>query len=140
VSFIVATDDCVKDCLVRLQAADAEFSSIGWSRCCMWYALLFHRLIKAIPPGVVSDVRLLIQRCMADPDRKDPVNCRVAWMPHTHHLFPDAFKVMRVVGGWWWLLTLLEGSCDGVPAVCQEDVQDDAPRHPPHDHCTMGSC
>jgi hypothetical protein len=107
----------------------------------VWYALLFHLLIEAIPPAVTANVRSLIQRCMTDLRSY----CRVAWLPHTHHLFPDPFKVMRF--GWFFflfaffgsLLTPLEGSCGDVPAVCQEGVHDDAPRHPPHDHCTMGS-
>jgi hypothetical protein len=93
---------CMKGCLVKLEARDVHLQRLGrpvWSRRCVWYALLFHRLIKAIPPAVISNVRVLIERCMADPDDSDPANCRVAWMPHTHHLFPDAFKVMRVVGG-----------------------------------------
>jgi hypothetical protein len=84
---------------VKLQAADARLARQGraeWSRRCVWYALLFHRLIKAIPLALLSYVQHLVERCMAE---KDPVQCRVAWMPHTHHLFPDAFKVMRVVGG-----------------------------------------
>jgi hypothetical protein len=101
---LVFSDECMKECLVKLGANDAQLSReghFGSSRRCVWYALLFHRLIQAIPPGVISDVRILVQSCMADPDGEHyPVYCRVAWMPHTHHLFPDAFKVMRVVGGW----------------------------------------
>ena len=81
-------DEC-QDCLVRLQARDSTQTG-NWSRQCMWYALLFHRLIETIPPGVVAGVRWLIQCCM---DEEDPVDCRVAWLPHTHHLFPDPFKV-----------------------------------------------
>jgi hypothetical protein len=87
---------------VKLQACHEQLANdrrFVWSRRCVWYALLFHRLIKVIPPGVKSDVRLLIHRCMADPDDADPVNCRVAWMPHTHHLFPDPFKVIRMFDG-----------------------------------------
>ena len=87
----------MKECLVKLQDSDADLG-FHWSRLCMWYALLFHRLIEAIPSAVVPDVRLLIQRCMAEHDQKNPVNCRVAWLPHTHHLFPDPFKVSSHVG------------------------------------------
>ena len=91
---------------MKLQAKDAEIErhgTLSWSRRCVWYALLFHKLIKAIPPGVVSNVRVVIQRCMADHDKHDPVYCRVAWLPHTHHLFPDPFKVGA--GEYW-------GCCD----------------------------
>jgi hypothetical protein len=95
---------CLKDCLVKLLEGQARLGRPDWSRVCVWYALLFHRLIKAVSSGVISDVRRLIQRCMADPDDDDPVNCRVVWMPHTHHLFPDAFKVMRVVGWVGWVV------------------------------------
>ena len=71
-----------------------------WSRHCVWYALLeFHKFIDAIPPGAILDLRLLVERCMADLDESGPVYCRVAWMPHTHHLFPDPFKVIGVVVG-----------------------------------------
>ena len=81
-----------KECVARLLARDSSQTEMEdvWARRCVWYALLFHRLIEAIPPGVVVDVRVLIQRCMAE---VDPEDCRVAWLPHTHHLFPDQFKV-----------------------------------------------
>jgi hypothetical protein len=89
----------VQDCLMKLLASSLELSRqrrYDWPHRSVWYALLFHRLIKAIPPAVISDVRRLIECCMAVPTLS---NDRVAWMPHTHHLFPDAFKVMRVVSG-----------------------------------------
>ena len=93
----------VKDCVVSVQASDVECARQGlsvWSRRCVWYALLFHKLIKAIPPGANKAVRVLVQRCM---DEHGPMNCRVAWLPHTHQLFPDPFKVGA---GWCW------GCCD----------------------------
>ena len=96
--------ECVKGCVVKVQARDVELARHGfvWSRrSCVWYALLFHKLIKAIPPGMAPDVRRLLQRCMDEQDEEDPVNCRVAWLPHTHHLFPDPFKVGA---GWYWVL------------------------------------
>ena len=93
----------VKDCVVSVQAGDSELARQGlsvWSRRCVWYALLFHKLIKAIPLVVAPYVRFLLQHCM---DKHSSVNCRVAWLPHTHQLFPDPFKVGA---GWCW------GCCD----------------------------
>ena len=92
--FAEVSHECTKECLVKLQAKDAEIErhgTLSWSRRCVWYALLFHKLIKAIPPAVALDVRRLLQRCMDDEEYA--VNCRVAWLPHTHHLFPDPLKV-----------------------------------------------
>ncbi len=65
----------------------------------LWYALLLHKLIKAIPSGMIEFVRFLILRSMTERDlmteayRMDPVQCLVSWLPHTHHLWPDRFKV-----------------------------------------------
>jgi hypothetical protein len=89
-----------QECVAKLVDRDLSAMKRGYEvgpRRCVWYALLFHRLIDAIPPGVIVEgVRSLIERCMAEPDENDPVNCCVAWLPHTHHLFPDAFKVSSV--------------------------------------------
>jgi hypothetical protein len=133
-----------QECVAKLVDRDSSAmdARASWPRRCMWYALLFHRLIDAMPPGgILEGVRSLIERCMVEPDDWDPVNCRVAWLPHTHHLFPDAFKVSSVqdvvVA---WVDSTLPASRDDVPAVCQERLHDDATRHPPNDCCTIGSC
>jgi hypothetical protein len=93
---LMSDQECVAK-LVDHDSSAVKRGYVGWSRRCVWYALLFHRLIDAIPPGVIVEgVRSLIECCMAKTDDWDPVNCRVAWLPHTHHLFPDAFKVSSV--------------------------------------------
>jgi hypothetical protein len=90
--FASSTQVCVRqqECLVKLQAPD-NVRDVLPSRWVMWYALLLHRLIDAIPPGLVEHVQSLVRWGMEDED--GPVYSRVAWLPHTHHLFPDRFKV-----------------------------------------------
>ena len=80
---------CQQETLVKLQAQDTG-RSISLPCSAKWYALLFHRLIDAIPPGLVKSVQSLVSRGM---DEYGPVFACVAWLPHTHHLFPDSFKV-----------------------------------------------